>query len=518
MRCQGLITCIFLTHSASSDTAASHPACLQMLGMFWQTPSPLIPERISKCEATAHRSMLKEYSFEPNLSVGVDITTHMEKIEAEITSRADFLLTEIDALAATVQQAAVKEKAIRLTRKAELDEGGDLIKELNRHFSLLNQAWMCLNGLHAFLAPFAGKRKEEEGWKSFAPPKGAVLRVQQGTKWLFWWVAAFHLLPLVMRWHWASMYHTKESFKADTHSLTGMLSPPHLDEGYYQRLDPTDATRLMTYLDFEVWGVLLMLLFFLGSLCKITWDIVFSNLHLPAISYLCSDPFIVLPMILQLLRLVIVLHVNKDEEALNAAYTIAEQLILNVLLQSYIFLDIAREKAPVARMLLSISFAFALLSEYLKRSQGSTFDLSRERVAPTGTFLDWYWGTIVETDNHHVQFGAGSAKDALFSIDETTILLMLKGIPKTFLRPHHCSFLALAMQLPDTMAQGNMEFEQKLKKGQRRFEALEQAILRLPILRLPAFCRWLKPSVSTTLPSRQARINGEEIHVLVTQV
>jgi len=53
-----------------------------------------------------------------------------------------------------------------------------------------------------------------------------------------------------------------------------------------------------------------------------------------------------------------------------------------------------------------------------------------------------------------VEFGAGSARDALYSIDGTSILLMLKGVPKTFMRPHHCSFLALAMQMPDIMAQG----------------------------------------------------------------
>ena len=136
-------------------------------------------------------------------------------------------------------------------------------------------------------------------------------------------------------------------------------------------------------------GVLVALL---GWLCRIVHQVVFTNLYLPALVYLFSDPFIFLPAVV---RLVVILHVYKnllfnfdDHFAGDAAFIVitVEQLIANVILQSYIMLDIAREKAPTARMLLALSFALSVVYEYRKRRPSAHRSLPHEAGPPTGTF------------------------------------------------------------------------------------------------------------------------------------
>ena len=126
-----------------------------------------------------------------------------------------------------------------------------------------------------------------------------------------------------------------------------------------------DDTVLMAELNAATALLIGVLVALLGWLCRIVHQVVFTNLYLPALVYLFSDPFIFLPMALQLVRLVVILHVYKnllfnfdDHFAGDAAFIVitVEQLIANVILQSYIMLDIAREKAPTARMLLALSF------------------------------------------------------------------------------------------------------------------------------------------------------------------
>ena len=81
---------------------------------------------------------------------------------------------------------------------------------------------------------------------------------------------------------------------------------------------------------------------------------------------------------------------------------------------------------------------------------------------------------------------------------------MLKGIFKTFVRPHHCSFIALSQQLPEAMFQGTREWNQKLLKGQRRAEAMEVACV-------PKCCR--KSGEKFKLPPSRRSVRGSARHL-----
>mmetsp|Transcript_33175 Transcript_33175/g.66004 ORF Transcript_33175/g.66004 Transcript_33175/m.66004 type:complete len:247 (-) Transcript_33175:1321-2061(-) len=236
------------------------------LGVFWQTPPPIIPDDIAKVQAKARLSSLSGWEYAPpKPGENMDIPEHLLMIETEISNRVNAIQVEIEALAATVQQAAIKEKEIRITRRRDAEEHDIL---LDHHQSLLSNAWSVLASCSGLLEPYDGKKDEEEGWKAFAPVKGSVSRVRNSTRWLFVWVVIFHAFPLLMRWHWDRAFHA-EHFGMSAHSLTGMIEVPHIDDYFIEHLSDSKADALEATLKVEEWGVLVLLGIFLIMLCKL---------------------------------------------------------------------------------------------------------------------------------------------------------------------------------------------------------------------------------------------------------
>jgi hypothetical protein len=534
-----------LSGHASFDTPEPQESVLLQLkhyalGLLWQAPPSLVPENPAQVAALARRHQ-NGWQYVPGGTE--DVKEHVSLLEREISERSARLHDDVEALAATCQEAAMKQREIELTRRDDC-AAADVRDALIAHRSMLSQAWMALGGVRARLAPFAGG-----SWRDLAPAPGAVHRVKRGTRSLLFWVvlyqvaklltehfvmketrhAADRCLPVniteveglmfsndddmlnVMGWRrralsstvverWIAYARPRRNLTTDAEvealrvgAAGEACSGEGSDEDTVLMAELNAATALLI-------GVLVALL---GWLCRIVHQVVFTNLYLPALVYLFSDPFIFLPMALQLVRLVVILHVYKnllfnfdDHFAGDAAFIVitVEQLIANVILQSYIMLDIAREKAPTARMLLALSFALSVVYEYRKRRPSAHRSLPHEAGPPTGTFLD------------DALFTGMAARDALFFIDKTVMFLMLKGIFKTFLRPHHCSFIALVQQLPEAMHQGQLEYSQKLDKGRRRAEAIE--------LLVPHWCWFLhsgkrKSTVGISRSSRRSRHESE---------
>jgi hypothetical protein len=492
-----------------------------VLGFVWQTPPPLVPHDPERTLQRAQRAGDSAADVFKDGPLVVPLSGHIKEVEKAIAFRINRMFTEVEALAATVQLAAIKDQEVALTMRDECKRHADA---LARYRSFLDQTWAALDGVKMRLAPLVEDEPGEGDWVHFGPANGAYQRVHGATAELIVWVlcfqialpSAFFLVKLGADWQDEDSSYIDAAagrgalvlaFTWLRNAVASLHWPEFLggrrlnvctgdgctDDWELDSVDEETEHELGYAAGACAIGIAVVLVLWLLRLMD---KILRSNLYLPGFAYLLTDPFTLLPMVTQVCRSWIIFHVygsllSSGATGIHAAALIAsKQICVNLLLQGYILLDVARVKAPFARMLFALNFVGATLSDIYLRKPGSSTTLEMEQVPPTGTAADGYFGD--------------TAQAALYAIDMATLVLMLKGIFKTFVRPHHCSFIALSQQLPEAMFQGTREWNQKLLKGQRRAEAMEVACV-------PKCCR--KSGEKFKLPPSRRSVRGSARHL-----
>ena len=437
-------------------------------------------------------------------------TSRWKLEEGSLTRAAGYLPTKVKPL-------NTPRKAEQL--KEELGEEGltQLIDKLDRHKVLLSFAWDAIDLAKTHLSPFDAFTKEPDQWEQYAPSKGAARRVRQGTRRLLVCWIIFHFVKTL-----CVFVIQHESGGARTPACAAKMGAARQLEEDSSHAGPLSlaVARLNSgFFQFNTWGVIApSLALFAGVfvwLCFILRDIVFRNLYLPGVKSLFQDLIVVQVLAMQLIRLWVVFYAYRyyfttEEGDATAVFTVIEQVTMNVVLLSYFLLDVARQKAPHARMLLCIMFVVAMFQEYMKRKNSDADsecgnDLLRyaELQAPTG--YPWFDAPVFDTPEEYDGVGeanatvhgeaepetitikyynTGNAHAALYYIDSTTFMLMIKGVLKTFLRPHHCSFLVIPQTLNEIIVEDKLSKERRMMRGQRRAEKLQLLVLSL----LPRWC------------------------------
>ena len=142
-----------------------------VLGFVWQTPPPLVPHDPERTLQRAERSGDSAADVFKDGPLVVPLSGHIKEVEKAIAIRINRMFTEVEALAATVQLAAIKDQEVALTMRDECKRHADA---LARYRSFLDQTWAALDGVKMRLAPLVEDAPGEGDWVHFGPVSRAT--------------------------------------------------------------------------------------------------------------------------------------------------------------------------------------------------------------------------------------------------------------------------------------------------------------------------------------------------------
>ena len=142
-----------------------------VLGFVWQTPPPLVPHDPERTLQRAERSGDSAADVFKDGPLVVPLSGHIKEVEKAIAFRINRMFTEVEALAATVQLAAIKDQEVALTMRDECKRHADA---LARYRSFLDQTWAALDGVKMRLAPLVEDAPGEGDWVHFGPVSRAT--------------------------------------------------------------------------------------------------------------------------------------------------------------------------------------------------------------------------------------------------------------------------------------------------------------------------------------------------------